>query len=273
VKHDLPVMLERMSGMLVRFLDTVQVAHVRFLDEGAFEHWGEPTTRGTRRLAGIDLQKARNRSVVDAVVGLATEPDGITLAQWAETVRQRAGWSADVYSTRHAAYDLAKLRGKNLVRRRTRSRRYEAEPRGVRTMCTYLILRDQVIKPLLAGVVRPPGRPPRTSAPWISITPRSARNSNAPFPEKRRHRRRISAAVVPQGRCVGPGRWTGHALRPGTFESSHPPSAPRGKTMKTRRLQTVVPAVASSDGAGVKRRRRATGAQSAPPPRSVPDAG
>jgi hypothetical protein len=28
-------MLERMSGMLVRFLDTVQVAHVSFLDQGA----------------------------------------------------------------------------------------------------------------------------------------------------------------------------------------------------------------------------------------------
>jgi hypothetical protein len=165
VLDKLPVMLERMSGMLGRFLDTLQVAHVRFLDEGAFEQWGEPTLRGTRRLAGIDLHKARNRSVVDAVVGLATVPDGFTLAELAETVRQRAGWSADVYSTRHAAYDLAKLRGKNLVRRRIRSRRYEAEPGGVRTMCAYLILRDKVIKPLLAGVVRPPARPPKNISP------------------------------------------------------------------------------------------------------------
>jgi hypothetical protein len=62
----LPVMLERMSGMLVRFLDTVQVAHVSVLDDGTFEQWCEPTTRGTRRLAGIDLNTARNRSVVDA---------------------------------------------------------------------------------------------------------------------------------------------------------------------------------------------------------------
>ena len=28
-------------------------------------------------------------------------------------------------------------------------------------MCAYLILRDKVIKPLLAGVVRPFGRPPK----------------------------------------------------------------------------------------------------------------
>jgi hypothetical protein len=72
VLEKLPVLLERMSGMLVRFLNTVQVAHVSFLDQGAFERWAEPSTRGTRRLAGIDLNKARNRHVVDAVVGLAT---------------------------------------------------------------------------------------------------------------------------------------------------------------------------------------------------------
>jgi hypothetical protein len=60
--------------MLVRFLGTVQAAHVAFLDEGAFERWSKPTKRGTQRLAGIDLNKARNRHVVDAVVGLSTHP-------------------------------------------------------------------------------------------------------------------------------------------------------------------------------------------------------
>jgi hypothetical protein len=160
VLDKLPVMLERMDGMLVRFLDTVRFAHASFLDEGAFEQWCEPTTRGTRRLAGIDLNKARNRSVVDAVVGLATKPEGFTLAELAETVRQRTGWKAETYSTRHAAYDLAKLRGKQLVQRRARSRRYEAEPGGVRTMCAYLLLREKVIKPLLACVVRPCSPPP-----------------------------------------------------------------------------------------------------------------
>ena len=40
----LPVLLERMNAMLVRFLDTVHAAHVSFLDQGAFERWNEPTT-------------------------------------------------------------------------------------------------------------------------------------------------------------------------------------------------------------------------------------
>ena len=45
------------------------------------------------------------------------------------------------------------------------SRRYKADPSGVRAMCAYLILRDKVIKPLLAGVVRPFGRAPKVQAP------------------------------------------------------------------------------------------------------------
>jgi len=161
VLDKLPDLLKRMREMLVRFLGTVQAAHVAFLDEGAFERWSKPTQRGTRRLAGIDLNKARNRHVVDAVVGLSTRPGGFTLAQVAEAVQQRAGRSLKAYSARNAAYDLAKLNGKKLVHRVKASRRYKADPSGVRAMCAYLILRDKVIKPLLAGVVRPFGRPPK----------------------------------------------------------------------------------------------------------------
>jgi len=42
---------------------------------------------------------------------------------------------------------------------------YEAEPSGVRTLCAYLLLRDKLIKPVLAGVVRRLGRPPKHSSP------------------------------------------------------------------------------------------------------------
>ena len=161
----LPVLLERMSDMLVRFLDTVQAAHVGFLDDGTFEGWHEPTLRGTKRLAGIDVNKARNRYVLDAVVALSTRPDGFTLPHLADAVRARSGWSAVQYSTRHAAYDLAKLRGKSLVAPVEHSRRYRAGPAGVRAICAYLALRDKVIKPLLAGVVRPFRRSPANISP------------------------------------------------------------------------------------------------------------
>jgi len=114
---------------------------------------------------GIDLNKARNRHVADAVVTLSTRPDGFTLAQLAAAVRQRSGQDANTYSARNAAYDVAKLRGKTLLHRIERSRRYAVDPSGVRTLCSYLLLREQVIKPLLAGVVRPRGRPPKVRNP------------------------------------------------------------------------------------------------------------
>jgi hypothetical protein len=103
--------------------------------------------------------------VVDAVVALSTRPGGFTLAQVAEAVQQRAGLTTKAYCSRNAAYDLAKLKGKKLVHRLRGSRRYKADPSGVRAMCAYLILRDKVIKPLLAGVVRPLGRPPKVQSP------------------------------------------------------------------------------------------------------------
>ena len=157
----LPALLARMRDMLVRFLGTIQAAHVSFLDVAAFEGLTEPTTRGTRRLAGIDLNKARNRHVVDAVVELSTRPNGFTLAQLAEAVRQRSGQDANTYSARNAAYDVAKMLGKMLLRRIERSRRYAVDPPAVRTLCAYLLLREKIIKPLLAGIVRPRGRPPK----------------------------------------------------------------------------------------------------------------
>src|ERR1700750_27988 len=111
-----------------------------------------PTTRGTRRLAGIDLNKARNRLVVDAVVALSTRPNGFPVAELGKAVRQRSGQDANMYSARNAAYDLAKLIGKTLVRRIERSRRYAADPPGVRTLCAYLLLREKLHNALFAGL-------------------------------------------------------------------------------------------------------------------------
>lgn len=98
VLEKLPILLERMRGMLVRFLNTVQAAHVSFLDEGIFERWSEPSARGHRRLAGIDLNKARNRHVLNAVVTLASAPDGFTVAEVAAKVRERSGWNEDQHA-------------------------------------------------------------------------------------------------------------------------------------------------------------------------------
>jgi len=59
------------------------------------------------------------------------------------------------YTPRQAAYDLKKLRGKNLVRKIDNSRRYEPVPEGLQYMAALLILREKVLKPVLAGAGKP----------------------------------------------------------------------------------------------------------------------
>lgn len=150
----LPEVLAKMQKMVVDFLNVVQAAHVSFLDEGAFESMGLPTQRGNKRLAGVDLNKSRMRTVVEAVVALSPKPDGFSIQDLAQRVQALTSSKPEEYGVRRAAYDLAKLRGKELVNRVEPSRRYVTQPQGVRKLCAYLTLREKIIKPLLAGAGR-----------------------------------------------------------------------------------------------------------------------
>jgi len=54
------------------------------------------------------------------------------------------------------------VRGKGLVQQVPGRRRYECRPPQLRVLCAYVILREQVIKPVLAGLVQeqlPPSPP------------------------------------------------------------------------------------------------------------------
>ena len=70
------------------------------------------------------------------------------------------------YVARKAAYDLHKLMGKSVVERIGKTRRYRVRRPGIRTLAALLILREQVIKPVLVGVCWPErGRPPKNLHP------------------------------------------------------------------------------------------------------------
>ena len=84
------------------------------------------------------------------------------MTELAERVRQPLPGERPDYAARHASYDLANLRGKALVDRLERSRRYCIRPEGVRILAGILVLREQVIEPVLAGLGKPRvGRPPK----------------------------------------------------------------------------------------------------------------
>ena len=152
--------------MVVEFLGVVQAAHLSFLDGQQLDALAAPSVRGARRTAGVDLQKPRIRAVAQAVVALAAQPEGFSSQQLAQQVWHMQGRSMARYGHRHAAYDLRKLRAKSLVERIAKTRRYRVRRPGIRTLAALLILREKVLKPVLAGVYRPKrGRPPHNIHP------------------------------------------------------------------------------------------------------------
>ena len=114
---------------------------------------------GKTIVGGIDLNKARMRRVIEALLALSPLPNGFIASDVAARVRALSKprvralskQSQSEYGPRHAAYDLKKLRGKQIVRRIGHTRRYEPLPTGLRAMTALLVLRNKAIKPLLAA--------------------------------------------------------------------------------------------------------------------------
>jgi hypothetical protein len=103
-------------------------------------------------------------AVLEGVVALSTHPGGFTSGELAVQVQERLRVSAEEYQPRQAAYDLKKLRGKSLVGKVGKRRRYEAPAEGLRTMVALGILREKVLKPVLRNR-NLQGRPPRSDNP------------------------------------------------------------------------------------------------------------
>jgi hypothetical protein len=162
----LPIVLAMLQRMVIGFLNVVQAAQLSTLDAGALDTLPQPTRRAAQRLAGVDLQKPRMRAVTAAVLALAPKPGGFTVDELVDKTRALLGPGEPPYTPCRAAYDLRKLRGKQLVERVGRTRCYQPRLPGIRTLAALLILREKVIKPVLAGAGRPKlGRPPKTIHP------------------------------------------------------------------------------------------------------------
>jgi hypothetical protein len=86
------------------------------------------------------------------VLALAPSPGGFTVAGMTAKVHAMTGQTHATYNTRQAAYDLRKLRGKQLVAKPAHTRRYYLPGPAARTISALLTLRDHVIAPILAGV-------------------------------------------------------------------------------------------------------------------------
>jgi len=157
-----PEIVVRLKEMLERFLDVCDCIDASFIPDDTLDQLPVAAHVGKTRVGGIDINKERLREALDAAVALAPSPAGFTVADFTARVQSMTGKTDSEYSIRQGAYDLKKLRAKNLVMKIDKSHRYQVPLDAARSITALLTLRDRVIKPILAGVRSPrQGRPPR----------------------------------------------------------------------------------------------------------------
>ena len=162
-----PTLVETLRGMLERFLQSLYCIDRCFIAEDLLERLPEPSCVGQTRVGGIDCNQPRMRLVLQAVLALATAPKGFTASDLARKVAALCVSNQGHYGPRQAAYDLKKLRGKNLVEKIGSSHRYRPSLSGLRAIAGLVVLRDKIIKPLLASCCshRKRGPKPRNATP------------------------------------------------------------------------------------------------------------
>jgi DNA-binding transcriptional ArsR family regulator len=161
-----PQVVAELKKILERFLSILQAVDVSFLDDPTWERWPLPSTVGRTRVGGIQVHHPRMRAVLEAVVALSPNPRGFTASDLAERIRHLSYGVTSDYTTRQASYDLKKLRGQGLVLVLPRSRRYQTPRDSLRAITAFFVLREKVLRPLLANAGRlPTGRPRHKRSP------------------------------------------------------------------------------------------------------------
>jgi hypothetical protein len=163
-----PEIVSRLKSILERFMNALSCIDQCFIAEESLDQLPAPAQVGKTKVGGIDFNKARMRRVAQAVLALSASPGGFTASQLAEQVRRLSQQDQSQYGPRRAAYDLKKLRGKQIVCRLGKTTRYETIPQGARAMAALVALRDKAIKPLLAAAQqhrrsRRPQTPPHST--------------------------------------------------------------------------------------------------------------
>jgi len=155
-------MLATMRETVLNFLNVVQAVYHAQVGARQLDALPTPSACGAKRIAGVDLQKPRMQAVAAGVIALAAAPHGFTAEQLATQTKRHRPRLRRKYGVRQAAYDLRKLRAKGLVQRIGKTRRYRVRKPAIKTLAAWFVLREKVIKPVLAGVCRPRlGRPPK----------------------------------------------------------------------------------------------------------------
>jgi hypothetical protein len=148
-----PTIVARLAAITERFCTTPDCLDIGFIPDGTLDQLPQPSQLAAVRVGGVDPNKPRTRATLAAVLALSPAPGGFTVTDLAAKVHTMTGHTD--YTTRQAAYDLRKPRGKHLVDKPGRTRRHHVGDPPARTIAALLTLHDQVIGPIPAGVRSP----------------------------------------------------------------------------------------------------------------------
>jgi hypothetical protein len=148
-----PEIAVKLKEILNQFLNTTRYVDSSYISPYEIDILNTPSILGNTKVGGIDVQKSRMRAVLESVIMLSVKSGGFNLSELSEKVQKVQG-SAN-YSIRNAAYDIRKLRGKNIIVKVGNTRRYKSLPEGLKLISALLCLREKVIKPVLSGVCKP----------------------------------------------------------------------------------------------------------------------
>ena len=122
---------------------------------------------------------------MEAVIGLSPSPQGFGIAALTARVGEITGLS---YQSHGRLRTISESCGKGFMHKVEHTRCWEATAVGLKTMAGIVVLREKVIKPLLAGIIGQPGRNPRivgllspTTRPSDARCTASSRLSKSPF--------------------------------------------------------------------------------------------
>ncbi len=161
-----PRLVTELKGILERFMNALSSIDQCFIADETLEQLPKSSVVGNTKVGGIDFNKQRMREAGEAILAMAASAGCFTASGLAEQVCSANGRASSEYGPRHAAYDIKKLRAKNIVQRIGKSRRYQATSSGLSTIAAMVALRNHVIQPLLASAMnRMPSRAPQNPTP------------------------------------------------------------------------------------------------------------
>jgi hypothetical protein len=153
---NLPRLQEVLQRSDDRYLEARQDVLASPIDRGQLDRLRQPTVSATgRRTPGLHLDDPRRLAVLRALTHFAylTGQGCFRTAELLPDVQRAVGNPG--YRVSQLRYDLGKLRGKDLVRRRPRTQRYELTAEGYRLAVLYQKLYHRVYAPLTASTLDP----------------------------------------------------------------------------------------------------------------------